>query len=95
MSQDREPSAPHNVESVRLETRCQELEHRLAAVDQERNALRDSLHEYRLLFRTAGTAMSVIEPDGVVSLVNQEFERLSGFDREAIEGHKRWTALRF
>ncbi len=91
MVQDAKPDAPRDADPWQLEVRCKELEQRLAVVEQERNALRDSLHEYRLLFRTAGTAISVIEPDGVLSLVNQEFERFCGFSRKAIEGQKSWT----
>jgi two-component system cell cycle sensor histidine kinase/response regulator CckA len=83
--------AVHGDEGGRLDARCRTLEQRLASTEQERNALRDSLHEYRLLFRAAGNAMAVIEPDGTLSLVNQEFERLFGFERAAIEGQKRWN----
>ena len=88
---DRNPGAARTDDLGHLQARCSELEQRLTALEQERNALRDSLHEYRLLFRAAGTAMAVIESDGTLSLVNQEFTRLSGYERAAIEGQMRWT----
>ncbi len=45
---------------------------------------------YRDAFENTGTAMVVLEEDGTVLLVNQAFERLSGFKREEVEGKKRW-----
>jgi two-component system cell cycle sensor histidine kinase/response regulator CckA len=76
---------------LRLRAQRHELQQKLQAVEQERNALRDSLHEYRILFRSAGTAMLVIEANGVISLINQEFERMAGVDRAEVEGIKEWT----
>jgi PAS domain S-box-containing protein len=52
--------------------------------------LRDAEERYRVIFEHALTALCVIEHDEVVSLANNEFETLSGYSREEIEG-KEWT----
>ena len=44
---------------------------------------------YRAVVETMGVAAVIIEGDGTISLVNGEFERLSGFSRKEIEGIKR------
>ena len=54
-------------------------------------ALRESEEKYRAVFENTGTATVVIEEDRIISLANTEFERLSGFSKEEIEGKKRWT----
>jgi PAS domain S-box-containing protein len=53
--------------------------------------LRGSKEAYRSIFETTGTATAIIEEDTTLSLVNAEFERLSGYSREEIEGKKSWT----
>ena len=47
--------------------------------------------EYQAIFTNNGRPMVVVEADMKISLVNAEFERLSGYTREEIEGTKRWT----
>jgi len=54
------------------------------------DALRKSEQRYRTIFETAGTGMAIIEEDTTVSMVNHEFERLTGFDKNDILG-KPWT----
>jgi len=46
---------------------------------------------YKTIFETTGTATIIIEPDTSISLVNSQFERLSGYSKEEIEGRKYWT----
>ncbi len=58
---------------------------------QSEEALRDSEAKYRTVFETTGTAMVLIEEDATISLVNSEFERLSGYAKEEIENRKKWT----
>lgn len=50
------------------------------------DALRRSEDLYRTLFESTGTAMAVVEEDMTISLVNNEFTKLSGYSREEIEG---------
>jgi len=46
---------------------------------------------YRAIFETTGTAMSICENDTTVSLVNSEFEKLSGASKAYWEGKHSWT----
>jgi diguanylate cyclase (GGDEF)-like protein/PAS domain S-box-containing protein len=48
--------------------------------------LKRSEKQYRTIFENTGTASIIIEEDGTISLANGEFERLSGFEREQIQG---------
>ncbi|MEO0293112.1 MAG: PAS domain S-box protein [candidate division WOR-3 bacterium] len=52
---------------------------------------RDKEDQYKVAFETAATSIVIIENDMTISLINKEFERLSGFKREEIEGKKKWT----
>jgi PAS domain S-box-containing protein len=53
--------------------------------------LRESEYRYRTIFETIGVPVLIIEEDTTISLVNSEFEKLSGFSRREIEGQKSWT----
>jgi len=53
--------------------------------------LEESEKRYRTTFEHTGTAMVIIEEDTTLSLVNSEFEKLSGYKREEIEGKMSWT----
>ena len=48
--------------------------------------LRLSEQKYRTLFEHAGTAVALIDKDGKFLMVNKGFERLSGFQKELLEG---------
>jgi len=54
-------------------------------------ALRESGERYRTIFETTGTATVIIEEDMTISLANAEFESLSGYSKEELEGNKSWT----
>jgi PAS domain S-box-containing protein len=53
--------------------------------------LRKSEERYRITFENTGTATVLIEEDTTIILANTEFERLSGFSKQEIEGRKKWT----
>ncbi len=55
------------------------------------DALKRSEETYRAVFMNTGTATILIEADTTISLANQEFENLSGYSREEVEGLRRWT----
>lgn len=61
-------------------------EHKRAVV-----LLEESENLYRTIFETTGAATIIIEEDTIISLVNSEFIRLSGYSREEWEGKKSWT----
>jgi PAS domain-containing protein len=50
-------------------------------------ALRLSEVRYRTVFENTGTAMAVVGQEGVISLTNEEFVRLTGYPREVLENH--------
>ena len=56
-----------------------------------RRALSDSEKKYRTIFENTGTAMAIIENDKTISLMNREFEKLSGFSKDEVEGKKPWS----
>ncbi|MEN6466539.1 MAG: PAS domain S-box protein, partial [Syntrophaceae bacterium] len=56
-------------------------------------ALRHSEERYRSLFENSGTAMLIAEDNTILSLVNSEFEKLSGYTREEIEGKIPFTQV--
>jgi PAS domain S-box-containing protein len=47
--------------------------------------------EYQAVFENTGKAMVIVEEDAIISLANAEFEKLSGYTKEEIEGKKYWT----
>jgi PAS domain S-box-containing protein len=51
--------------------------------------LRESEERYRAVFESTGTAMCVLESDYLISFVNHEFERITGYRAGEIEGKMR------
>ena len=68
-----------------------------AALYQERQrveeALRQSEEKYRTIFDSSGTALIFIEDDMTIAMANKEFELLTGFKKEEIEGRMPWIKL--
>jgi PAS domain S-box-containing protein len=57
---------------------------------QREEALRLSEERYRAIFENTGTATIIIEEDTTISLVNTEFEKLTGYSKREVEGKKSW-----
>ncbi len=55
------------------------------------DVLRESENRYRTIFENTGSAMLIVEEDTTVALANAEFEHLSGYGKEEIEGRVKWT----
>ena len=55
--------------------------------------LRTSENLYRTIFETTGNATVIIEEDTIVSLMNREAERLTGYSKEEVEGKKSWSEI--
>ncbi len=53
--------------------------------------LRDSEKFYKAIFENTGTASIIVEEDHTISLVNSQFEKLSGYSSEEIVRKKSWT----
>ncbi|MCP4341629.1 MAG: AAA family ATPase [Desulfobulbaceae bacterium] len=68
-----------------------------AALYRERSraeqALRESEKKYRAIFEHCGTPLIFIEEDMTISICNKEFEKLSGYSRDEIEGRMKWTKM--
>jgi len=62
------------------QSECQRLEERLKNVE----AL------FPILFENTGTAVAMIQENRIISRVNGEFEKLSGYSRAEVEGTKSW-----
>ncbi|MDP2854848.1 MAG: PAS domain S-box protein [Smithellaceae bacterium] len=54
------------------------------------NKLQESDNLYRAIFETTGTATIIIEDDMTISLLNSEFENMTGYRRAEWEGKKKW-----
>lgn len=52
--------------------------------------LKKSETYYRTIFENTGTATFIVEENSTISLVNAEFEKLSGYSKEEVEGKKKW-----
>jgi PAS domain S-box-containing protein len=58
-----------------------------------RKALRASEAKYRATVEHTGTAIMLLEDNRIISLVNKQMERLSGYKREEIEGKMPFTRI--
>ena len=54
-------------------------------------ALRESEERYRSVFENTGTATIMVEADMTISMVNSEWEKLSGYTGSEIEHKMKWT----
>ena len=55
------------------------------------NALKESENLYRTIFETTGTAIAIDDADTTILLANIEYEKLTGYSKEELEGRKNWT----
>ena len=53
--------------------------------------LRDREQHYRSLFENTGTATLLLDGNKTITRCNAEFEKLSGYSRQEIEGHMKWS----
>lgn len=75
----------------RLHGNIRSLEKEIQTLKEKNAALVESEKRYRTIFETTGTATIIIEDDKTISMVNTEFENLSGFTKQEIEGKRIWT----
>ena len=57
----------------------------------DQNITAADLYKYRTIFENTGTAMIISENDMTISLTNREFEKLSGYSAEEMEGKMSWN----
>ncbi|MFA5320609.1 MAG: PAS domain S-box protein [Candidatus Omnitrophota bacterium] len=51
----------------------------------------ESEEKYRVIFENTGAATIIVDEDRIIYMANREFVRISGYEREEIEGKKNWT----
>jgi PAS domain S-box-containing protein len=61
------------------------------SLNRRERALRESEERYRSVFENTGTATVIIEEDMTISMVNTEWEKLSGYSKKEVEGKVKWT----
>jgi len=74
-----------------LERRIHALESSRSRLEQAEEALQASEAIYRIIFENTGAATILIEPDTVIAMANTEFEKLTGFAKDEIEGKMSWV----
>ena len=65
----------------------------LDRLEAAKRSLATSENRYRSLFLGIGSAIVLVDPDGMVQLANPAYARLVGLPREELEGLRRWTAF--
>ncbi|HXY74268.1 MAG TPA: CHASE4 domain-containing protein [Dehalococcoidales bacterium] len=63
----------------------------LTALQRSEGKILESEQYYRSIFETTGAAMAIVTENNLLSLVNSEFEKLSGYSKFDLENQKRWT----
>ena len=58
---------------------------------QAEDALRESENWYRTIFENTGTATVILDENTTIILANAEYEKLSGYTKNELEGKKSWT----
>lgn len=74
--------------SIKMAAKLHEAHRRLK---EDERIIRESEKRYRATFETTGSATVVLREDTIISFANREFERLSGYSKEEVEGKMSWT----
>jgi PAS domain S-box-containing protein len=69
----------------------EELRGHYDALRKNEKALSESEKAYRTIFEHTGSATIQVEEDTTISMVNNTFEMLTGYNRQEIEGIRKWT----
>jgi PAS domain S-box-containing protein len=81
--------------TVELSIKNRQLTTEIEKHHETEQALRASEINYRTIFETTASATMIIEKNGTLSLVNTEFERLTGYTKAQVEGRKKWLEFVF
>jgi len=75
-------------------TELKEIQEKFQGEQAERHRLEERLKNvealFPILFENTGTAVAMIQENRIISRVNREFEKLSGYSRAEVEGTKNW-----
>jgi PAS domain S-box-containing protein len=74
--------------TAELQTANKQLQREVGERRRMEERLREVEGMYRALLENTGSATVVMEEDMVISLANREFEKLSGYSKEGVEGKK-------
>jgi len=74
-----------------LSTLAGQINQMLSSLERSQYKLQESEDNYRTIFENTGTAILILEENKVISLVNTEFEKLSGCSKKEVENKKRIT----
>jgi len=74
------------LKDINLKLKAEAEKHKQTA-----EALKGSEEIYRSVFENTGAATVILEEDHKISMANTEFQRLSGYPKNEIEGRMRWT----
>ncbi len=86
ISLKRQPSTPQRA-------RLLVLAHDVTQRNEAEEALRKSEARYRVIFETTGTATIIFDEDGLITLSNEEFSKLTGYPREQVDGKMHWMKI--
>lgn len=62
----------------------------LESLEYSQREIQKSRVKYKKLFMNTGTATLTIDKEGLIKLVNAEFEKLSGYSKVELENNKNW-----
>lgn len=77
-------------EMARFRERIRELEVAEELWKKAEENLQHSERQYRTIFENTGAATIVIDQDTTITMVNTEYEKLTGISREEVEGRRSW-----
>jgi PAS domain S-box-containing protein len=60
-------------------------------VSKNSGTYREDEKYYDIVFETAGVALGIVETNSIITRMNSQFEALSGYTREEVEGKMKWT----
>jgi PAS domain S-box-containing protein len=93
LSRQEDFSMVQNPTHTELIKQIRELENEVANFSRSEKALRKNEERYRSMFEKSGAASIVIANDMTISMANPEFEKLTGYSKNEIEGKIKWTAF--
>ena len=71
----------------------QVISHDITERKKNEEAIIKSEAYYRTIFENTGTATLIMDDNAIISLVNTEFEKLSGYSKDEIENKKNWIDM--
>ncbi len=82
----------HALETMRTELKnlYRDMELQLADLKEARDALTASESKYRAIFENSGSALALIDENNIVTMINREFEKMTGYARAEVEGISNW-----